>query len=96
MRATASAITHTFFNLIGYGLGPPGLSGALADHFTTGRLAEASIARETCKHFPHLATCAAAGSYGLNAALLTATVFLVWGAIHFWLAGRTLQRDSVD
>ncbi|HTU11561.1 MAG TPA: MFS transporter [Allosphingosinicella sp.] len=95
MRATASALLLTIFNMIGYGIGPP-LVGGLADHFGARRLAEQGLDAASCQVNASLSLCTDAAAHGLRLALLIALVFMIWAAIHFLLAGRSLDRDRVD
>jgi hypothetical protein len=42
------------------------------------------------------AACAGAQAVGLKYALATGLIAMVWAAIHFLLAGRTLTRDRIS
>jgi len=92
MRATASGLLLTIFNLVGYGIGPP-LVGKLADVFAAQRIAAAGLTQEACTAGPQLAACASASGEGLRLAMLCSLVFLAWAAAHFLLARRTYVKD---
>jgi MFS family permease len=94
MRATASALLLLLLTLLGFGLGPP-LVGALADYFTSARLAEIGLNAQDCVATPTIGPCALASAHGLRYALLGSLIFLVLAAAHFWRAGRTIVRDRV-
>lgn len=97
-RATAAALLLLIINLIGYGLGPPFI-GAANDFFAAGILAQNDLTLAQCDPRSvapeHVYACAAAQGRGLRLALMASLVVLVWAAVHFLLAGRTLLRDRV-
>jgi MFS family permease len=98
-RATAIAIVILIVNLIGYGLGPP-FVGAANDFFASQILADTStITLSQCDprtvSAENAAACAAAQGLGLKYALGATIFFLGWAALHFLLAGRTLEKDRV-
>jgi len=93
MRATAIALVILVINLIGYGLGPP-VMGALSDYFAGQNLAALGLAPSLCEGAAaRAAPCALPLAQGLKSAIITITCLMFWSALHFWLAGRTLQRD---
>ena len=51
--------------------------------------------RFTIPEGAELSTCAAAAASGLRTAMMIMACMLAWAAVHFLLAGRTLQRDRV-
>lgn len=80
-RALGSALLLLVINLIGLGLGP-WLVGALSDVMNNYYLAAGDVA-------------AAAKAQGLRAALAVMVCINVWSFVHYMLAARTLERDSV-
>lgn len=95
LRATASALSLLISTMIGYGLGPP-LIGGIADHFRAKYLASTAYTPEFCDTSLQVAQCANAGAYGLQIALTSSVIFIVWASLHFWMAGRTLHADQSD
>lgn len=93
-RATAAALLLLIVNLIGYGLGPPSI-GALADYFAGQALAADGLLLDACRGAGAPAECGPAQAQGLKYALASGVFIMVWAAVHFLLAGRTLQRDRV-
>jgi MFS family permease len=92
-RATATAILVFVGTIIGYGVGPP-LVGFANDFFAGQILISQGLDRETaCNEAANAAICAAADATGIRYALIAMLGFLVWAAVHFLLAGRTLERD---
>ena len=91
-RATATAVLLLIVNLIGYGLGPP-FVGAANDWFAANILAGSGITLDQCADAANAAVCAGADAEGLRYVLITLLVVLVWAALHFLLAGRTLLKD---
>ncbi|HVY86164.1 MAG TPA: MFS transporter [Caulobacterales bacterium] len=92
-RATATAILVFVGTIIGNGIGPP-LVGFANDFFASQILAHEGLNRATaCADATNAAACAAADGMGVRYALVAMLVFLLWAALHFLLAGRTLQRD---
>ncbi|MEE2878908.1 MAG: MFS transporter [Pseudomonadota bacterium] len=102
MRATSVAITLFVVNLLGYGLGPPiigFLSTFLKEIFLTG--AGLGLTVNDCKDLGALASeaasaCSSADARGLQWSLIIFVCGYGWAAIHYLLAGRTLQRDMVS
>jgi hypothetical protein len=88
-RATASALNVLIITLIGYGVGPP-LVGVIADHFTALHLVEIGLRADACVGANQAQACVAASGEGLRMALMSSSVLLIWGGLHFWRAGRTL------
>lgn len=101
MRATSVALTLFVVNLLGYGLGPPiigALSTALKSMFISG--ADLNLTLDLCKAAvglsPEQATaCTSADARGLQWSIVIFCCGYGWAAIHYLLAGRTLQRDMV-
>lgn len=101
MRALATALLWLAMGLLGTGLGPT-LLGVASDLFADRSYAAGAFAA-SCPggRAPEGAeaaldaACRAASTQGLRMALLCATVFLLWAAVHFLLASRTLKRDLV-
>lgn len=101
MRATSVAITLFVVNLLGYGLGPPIiglLSTFLKTMFING--AGLGLTLETCKNIAGLAqgqaaACSSADAKGLQWSIIIFVCGYGWAALHYLLAGRTLQRDMV-
>mgnify|MGYP006271444809 CR=1 FL=1 len=101
MRATAVAITLFIVNLLGYGLGPPTigfLSTILKNMFLSG--ADATLTLDMCRNTSSLApdlaaTCNLADAQGLQWSIIIFTCLYGWAALHYLLAGRTLQRDML-
>jgi predicted MFS family arabinose efflux permease len=95
MRATSSAIVMLALTLVGYGLGPP-LVGAIADHVSAQLAADAGLTLQLCAANPTMAKCADVGGAGLRAGLIVALMFAIWGAVHFWLVGRSYISDRFE
>ncbi|GGB62420.1 MULTISPECIES: spinster family MFS transporter [Henriciella] len=101
MRATSVAITLFVVNLLGYGLGPP-LIGILSTFFKTMFIngAGLGLTLEACKDLATLAenqaaACTSADARGLQWSIIVFICGYGWAALHYLLAGRTLQRDMV-
>jgi len=94
MRATATAVLILIINLIGYGLGPPAM-GALSDYLANAELGGLGLSLAACKLDGAAAACAPAIAHGLRTAMMAIVCVMVWPALHFWLAGRTLLKDRV-
>jgi len=94
MRASASAIIIFFQNLVGMGLGPlfvGFLSDAYAEHLFKGdhaRQCAGPAARS-------IAECVTAGSMGIRYAMMTCAAMALWASLHYWMASRTLRRDTI-
>ncbi len=95
MRATASAIAMLALTLVGYGFGPP-LVGAIADHYSAMLATDAGLTMQICAADPTVAGCGAIGAAGLRAGLIVALMFALWGAVHFWLVGRSYSEDRFE
>lgn len=101
MRATSVAITLFVVNLLGYGLGPlliGVLSTFLKTMFLTGE--GLGLTLESCKAVANLsaeevAACNSADARGLQWSIVIFCCGYGWAALHYLLAGRTLQRDMV-
>lgn len=101
MRAMATALLAAAMGLLGSGLGPT-LLGVASDFFAA-RSFGAGDFIASCPGGRALAgsdaaldaACRMASTQGLKMALLCATCFLWWAAVHFLLASRTLRRDLV-
>lgn len=95
MRNTAVAVSLLIINLIGYGLGPPTM-GALSDFFANTELTQLGLSVAACKLPTAGPECAAPIAHGLKTAMFCVVCVLIWPAIHFFLAGRTLLKDRVS
>lgn len=97
MRATAIAILLFVVNMIGYALGPP-FVGAVSDIMANSALAAQNLTVEICRHpgADQAASCAVGQATGLKYAMMIGICFFLWAAIHYFLAGRTLKRDTVS
>ncbi|HBX92835.1 MAG TPA: MFS transporter, partial [Hyphomonas sp.] len=100
-RATAVAITLFAVNLIGLGLGPT-LIGLLSTVLKTMMLsgADLGLTLDLCKEAASLsadqvAACTSADARGLQWSIIIFASIYGWAAIHYLLAGKTLQRDMV-
>ena len=101
MRATAVAITLFVVNLLGYGLGPP-VIGVLSTWLKTMIVhgADLGLTLESCKDLTLLAedavaACTRANAKGLQWSILIFSCGYLWAALHYLIAGRTLQRDMI-
>ena len=101
MRATAVAITLFVVNLVGSGLGPRVigvLSTVLKAVCVNG--ADLGLTLETCKTVepgsPEASACDNANALGLQWSIVIFSCLYLWAALHYLLAGRTLQRDMVS
>lgn len=97
MRATTIAILLFVVNLIGYALGPP-FVGAVSDIMANGVLAAQNLTVDICRHpaAEQAVACAAGQAKGLQYAMMIGVCFFLWAAVHYFLAGRTLTRDTVS
>jgi hypothetical protein len=101
MRALATALVWLLMGLLATGLGPT-LLGVASDFFA-GRAFTTGEFIASCPGGRALPgadaaldlACRAASSLGLKLALMCATAFLLWAAVHFLLAARTLRNDLV-
>ena len=101
MRATSVAVTLFMVNLIGYGLGPL-VIGILSTVLKTMFLSGAGLGLDlnACREVANLSAaaveaCASADARGLRWSIVVFASLYGWAAIHFLLAGRTLQDDLV-
>lgn len=101
-RATSVAITLFIVNLFGYGLGPPviGFLSTYLKGFFLGN-GDLGLTLETCKAAVDLTdaqsvACGSANAMGLQWALIIFSCGYLWAALHYLLAGRTLQRDLIS
>jgi predicted MFS family arabinose efflux permease len=95
MRATASAIVMLALTLVGYGFGPP-LVGAIADQYSAHLAANAGITLHMCATHPATVGCAEISGAGLRGGLIVALMFALWGALHFWMVGRSYGDDRFE
>ncbi len=95
VRATASAIVMLVLTLIGFGIGPP-MVGAIADYYSAQLAVDAGVSLQICAANPSATGCAEIGGAGLRAGLIVALMFALWGALHFWLVGRTYSKDRFE
>lgn len=102
MRATAVALTLFTVNLLGYGLGPP-IIGALSTALKSVALSgiDASLTLDACRNLAALteaavASCRKADADGLQWSILIYSCLYLWAALHYLLAGKTLQRDMLN
>ena len=102
MRATATALYIFIVNLIGLGAGPY-VTGRLNDYFAEREFTRAmggSFA-EQCpggvaplgSDHALISECARSGVLGTRAGLVVMSAMLVWAALHYFLAARTLRRE---
>lgn len=101
MRATAVALTLFVVNLLGYGLGPP-VIGALSTFWKSMLLSgsDLGLTLEMCKSLAGLepdavAACRDADAKGLQYSIIAFNTLYAWAALHYLLAGKTLQRDML-
>ena len=95
MRASASALVLLGMNVLGQGVGPV-VMGWTSDIAAGRAFSGRGKYNVVCLEGPagNLArACAEASAAGVRFALASVTVFLVWGAFHFVMAGRTVRRD---
>jgi predicted MFS family arabinose efflux permease len=100
-RATAVALTLFVVNLIGIGLGPTVigfLSTGIKTYFLSG--ADLGLTLQVCKAAASLtaeqaAACKSADARGLQWSIIIFATLYGWAAIHYLLAGKTLERDML-
>ncbi len=100
-RATSVAIALFIVNLLGYGLGPllmGVLSTVLKGMFLSG--SDMGLTMEACKLVGDLsaaeaAACDTANARGLQWSLIIFCCGYAWAALHYLIAGKTLQRDMI-
>ena len=99
MRASAAFILTITLNLVGIGLGPTlvgFISDTMASHaFTLGDFAQLCPGgAATPGAAAGLAdACSAASRTGIADAIALASLLFLWSAVHYWLAGRSLEAD---
>jgi hypothetical protein len=59
-------------------------------------LATSSVSPKLCDLNSQLQECVVAGGHGLRIGLMVTLIALVWGAGHFWWAGRSMKKDVVE
>ena len=69
---------------------------AIADFYSAHLAAQAGVTLQLCADHPATTGCAEISGAGLRAGLLVALMFALWGAVHFWLVGRTYGQDRFD
>lgn len=105
MRATAAAVMLFIINIVGLGLGPP-LCGWLIDTFST-HFFEAQALGDFLAQCPGGIgregapaeidqACKAAVVLGTRWGILLTLGFFAWGAVHYFLAARTLPKTLLD
>jgi MFS family permease len=95
MRATASAIVGMLTSVVGAGAGPL-IVGTLSD-----AMASKHLGRDYALACPRLGTldsqllsvCREASAVGLQWGMMLTALIYLWGAVHFFLAARTMARD---
>ena len=92
MRASAAALIIFFQNLVGMGLGPL-FVGFLSDRYARWLFAGDYAARCTGDAAHGIVACAAAQAAGIRYAMVSCAALLLWAALHYLLASRTLKRD---
>jgi hypothetical protein len=99
MRASSAFTVSLVLGLIGVGVGPT-LLGLLSDVFAKAAFVTGDF-KLACPGGPppHGAltalqqSCAAASATGIRQAMMAMSVFLLWAAVHYFLAARTLRAD---
>lgn len=91
MRATAASIMYLIINLVGLGIGPP-VIGIISDRMTRTAMADAGLTGCTTKAMSP--ACQKAAGMGITHALVIVSFVLVWAAIHFYLAGRRMEKRA--
>jgi len=104
MRATATAILIFVLNVIGLGAGPY-ITGRLNDYFAELeflRALGASFAQRCPGGIAPAGSsdvlaleCARSGVLGTRAGIVIMSTVLVWAALHYFLAARTVERDLI-
>jgi predicted MFS family arabinose efflux permease len=92
MRASAAAVIIFFQNLVGMGFGPL-FVGAMSDVYAARRFEGDYAARCVGKAAREATECLAASSIGIRYAMITCVGVLLWAAVHYWLASRSIRRD---
>jgi predicted MFS family arabinose efflux permease len=99
MRASSAFTVSLVLGLVGVGIGPT-LLGLLSDAFGAAAFAPGNF-KLMCPGGapPHgelsalQRACAAASATGIRQAMMAMSVFLLWAAVHYFLAARTLRAD---
>lgn len=102
MRATTTAISALAVGIVGAGLGPT-VVGILSDRLAI-RFFEGTDFFASCpggRGADGLGTaldaaCVSASTMGLRYALISVLLVFAWGALHYFLAARTLKQDAYD
>lgn len=103
MRATSVAITLFVVNILGYGLGPP-IIGYLSTILKSWQLSGSGLdlTLAVCRNAAELPlsqqqvdACTNADAVGLQWSIIIFVCLYGWAALHYLIAGRTLQRDMV-
>jgi len=99
MRASSAFAVSLVLGLVGVGIGPT-LLGILSDAFARSAFDGGDFKLLCMRGAPlHAAvsalqqTCAAASATGIRTAMMAMSAFMVWAAIHYFLAARTLRAD---
>jgi predicted MFS family arabinose efflux permease len=98
MRGTTAALHSALSNIISLGLGAT-LTGLASDFFANRAFAAAGGVGQyaaSCSPRPAATVaeiCASASATGVRHALIAISIFLLWGALHFLLAARSLKRS---
>ena len=101
MRATSVAIGLFFVNLVGLAFGPS--MAGITSTFIKSRIlgaGDAGLTLEACKSLETLgeaaaAACNQADASGLQYAIVIFACLYLWAALHYLIAGKTLQRDMI-
>jgi len=99
MRASSAFTVSLVLGLVGVGIGPT-LLGVLSDAFAKAAFTGGNF-KLLCPGGapPHgdlsvlQQACAAASATGIRQAMMAMSVFLLWAAVHYFLAARTLRAD---
>ena len=97
MRASSAFTVSLVLGLVGVGIGPT-LLGFLSDTFAASAFTSGDF-KLVCTGAAALRgemvqqACAAASATGIRNAMMAMSVFLVWAAMHYFLAARTLRED---
>jgi predicted MFS family arabinose efflux permease len=106
MRATGTALMYLVINLVGLGLGPP-LIGFASDSIARGLLTASNRGIEfkaACLPGSALthgspaieAACRSATADGIGWALAVTMLAMMWGAVHYAMAARTLRTTLIS
>jgi len=99
MRASSAFTVSLVLGLVGVGIGPT-LLGFLSDTFGAAAFAPGNFKLSCAGGAPPHGelsvlqqACAAASAAGIRQAMMAMSVFLLWAAVHYFLAARTLRAD---